>query len=164
MKKTITVMMLLLLLSFSVLAQTEVKPGLLPDNTFYFMDILSEKMSLAFTLDKEKRVEKQLRFSDEKLSELEALSMKEKVEEKSYSVGRKQYDGYMKSIETDFDAVEGAEKKEMLFRMINESKSKHLGVLQSVRTKVPEEALSGIDTAIENSQKSFRTLEEKREM
>jgi hypothetical protein len=62
-------------------AETESLPeaGMAPDSPFYFMERWGEQISLAFTFNAEKKVQKALRYAEERLAEAEAMAEQNKV-------------------------------------------------------------------------------------
>lgn len=87
MKKILVVGAMMALIPFTSFAQTTspspvstVTPGLLPGDFFYFMDRLSETLSLAFTFNNEKKVRKHLEYAKERVAEIgEVLTNPEAV-------------------------------------------------------------------------------------
>jgi hypothetical protein len=53
--------------------------GMTPDSPFYFMERWGEQISLAFTFNAEAKVEKALRYAEERLAEAEAVAAQNKV-------------------------------------------------------------------------------------
>jgi hypothetical protein len=53
--------------------------GMTPDSPFYFMERWGEQISLAFTFNTEAKVEKALRYAEERLAEAEAVAAQNKV-------------------------------------------------------------------------------------
>lgn len=70
----------LLLFGLVAVAQDQISAGTTPDSAFYFLDTFGEKISLAFTFNKEAKAEKALKIAEEKLSEAEAMADKDKME------------------------------------------------------------------------------------
>jgi len=53
--------------------------GMAPDSPFYFMERWGEQISLAFTFNTEAKVQKALRYAEERLAEAEAMAEQKKV-------------------------------------------------------------------------------------
>jgi len=62
-------------------AETETlpDPGINPDSPFYFMDKWGKQISLAFTFNPEKKVQKALLYAEERLAEVNAMMVRNEV-------------------------------------------------------------------------------------
>ncbi len=60
-------------------AETLPEAGMAPDSSFYFMERWGERISLAFTFNAESKVQKSLRYAEERLAEAEAMAEQNKV-------------------------------------------------------------------------------------
>ena len=58
----------------------EIKAGITPDNPLWILDKLEEKLELALTFDKAKKVEKRIEFAEERLAEAQEMVAKNKTE------------------------------------------------------------------------------------
>ncbi len=64
---------------FAAEADTLSEPGTTPDSPFYFADKWGKQISLMFTFKAENKVQKALRYAEEKLAEVEAMAEQNKV-------------------------------------------------------------------------------------
>jgi hypothetical protein len=80
----VTVLALMLCFSGVVHAQESETmlpdPGITPDSPFYFLDGWGKQISLAFTFRAESRVQKALRYADERLAEMDAMMAQNKTQ------------------------------------------------------------------------------------
>ncbi len=132
-----------------LLASAATGAGITPDSPFYFLDTFFERVDLFFTFSPEKKVKKNLAYAEERLAEAEEVAIKKKPE-----IVEKTMAKYEDSIATAIEnAKELTEKKksEETLSLISENTSKHEEVLREVLTKVPDEAKSAIQKAIEVS-------------
>lgn len=69
------ILIMLLFAPFSLIAsENGFIDQLMPDNPFYFIKVFKERISLILTLDPQKKAEKALKYSKEKLQEAEKMS------------------------------------------------------------------------------------------
>lgn len=127
-------------------------PGLTPDSPFYFLDKLSKKINLFFTLDPVKKAKKATQYAEERIAEAKVMA-----EENKSEATEKANEGYQKfldlaNIKTQ-EAKEQGRDVEELATLIIEKTLKHQRVLVEVFEKVPEETKTAIQEAIETSRK-----------
>ena len=72
--------MLLLFSPVSAQISVEVQAGITPDNPLWAVDKVLEKLKLALTFDKAKKVEKRIQFAEERLAEAQEMVAKGKAE------------------------------------------------------------------------------------
>src|SRR3989339_833127 len=131
------------------------KGGAKPGDTFYVLDIFFEKADLAFTFNKEKRVQKIIANSEERLAEADdaAVEGKPDVMEKAMS-------GYQEGISLAIDEakkINDKEKTKELLSGIGDSVSKHKDVLTAVYDSAPEASKESAEKAI-----AINTLEQEK--
>lgn len=127
-------------------------PGLTPDSPFYFFDTLGEKIAMFFTFGAEKKAEKALKFAEEKLAEVKV--MVEKNRTKAVEKATQKYQDFLNVANIKIqEAKEKGKDVEELVILITEKILKHQEVLVDVFEKVPEEAKTAIQKAIEISTK-----------
>src|SRR3989338_432217 len=131
------------------------KGGAKPGDTFYALDIFFEKADLAFTFNKEKRVQKIIANSEERLAEADdaAVEGKPDVMEKAMS-------GYQEGISLAIDEakkINDKEKTKELLSGIGDSVSKHKDVLTAVYDSAPEASKESAEKAI-----AINTLEQEK--
>src|SRR3989338_3319684 len=122
------------------------KGGAKPGDTFYVLDIFFEKADLAFTFNKEKRVQKIIANSEERLAEADdaAVEGKPDVMEKAMS-------GYQEGISLAIDEakkINDKEKTKELLSDIGDNVSKHKYVLTAVYDLAPEASKESAEKAI----------------
>ena len=125
-------------------------PGLTPDSPFYFLEEIIEKISIFFTFNDLKKAEKYINLAAERLAEAKAVLEKGKLELTKETLTR-----YEEQLGDSIDMAERARDKgknaEKVMLKVGEATSKHLEVLADVYGKVPEEAKTSIEGAIEAS-------------
>lgn len=155
-KQIIAISILSLLFTGIVFAQEDgsVDPGLSPDSPFYFLDTIGEKISLFFTFKAERKAEKALRFAEEKFAEAKAMA--ERNSAKALEKADERYQHFLELANRRAEEVrEKGKDVEELAAKITENALRHREVLKKVLEKVPEEARSGIERAIEVSERGF---------
>lgn len=121
------------------------EPSSLPGSATYGLDRAMESISLALTFSKANKAEKRLNIAEERLAEARKLAREDRPEEaekavKGYSKQMEKVDGIRKDLPE--------EKEKELGDHINSTRDMHRAVLKSVMDKVPEQARSGIRTAL----------------
>jgi hypothetical protein len=142
------------LLPAGILAEEEIKPGLLPDSPLYFLKDWKEKIQIFFTFGEENKAKQFLHLSEVRLAEYQKMIEKGKTE-----IARKTLEKYEKQLDRALEKAEEAKEKgknvEKLKEEIGEKILKHQEALEGVLEKVPEQAKEGIEKAIKASQKGF---------
>lgn len=130
--------------------------GIKPTSVFYFLDTASERISLFFTFNTEKRIKKALAYADERMAEVEAVA----GENDSGAVKKAitNYEGNVALATEKSKEIGEQDKAETLFNIIADNTSKHQEVLSAVLVKVPEEAKEAIAHAIEASKKGHEEV------
>lgn len=143
-----------LTINFGVLAQdTDLpSPGITPDSPFHFFDTLGEKIGMLFAFRTEKKAEKALRYAEEKLAEAKAMAEKNKIQALEKAIQKYQEFLGLANTKTK-EAKEKGKDVEGLVSLIVEKTLKHQEVLLEVFEKVPEEAKTAIQKAIEVSRR-----------
>jgi len=130
-------------------------PGITPDNPFYFLEIIAEKIMTFFTFGDLKKAERYAALAAERLAETQAV-----VEKGKPALVEKTLERYEMQLQNAITRAEQAQSKgqnterimEIVAR-VGQATSKHLEVLAEVYEKVPDEAKSAIENAIKVSVK-----------
>lgn len=160
--RTITISLLIILaLVFSmgsVVLAKETKlpdPGLTPDSAFYFIEMVSERISTFFTFGDLKKAERHANLAIERLAEAQAVVGKGKTKFVEKTLAR-----YEKQLENSIARAQKAQAKGKnigkvleLLSKVGKATSVHLEVLAEVGEKVPEQAKSAIENAMTASLK-----------
>ena len=124
------------------------EPGLLPNSSFYFLKSLSEDIGTFFTFGDVARAERFLNLSEKRLAEANALVAKGKTEIAEKAIGR--YQEHLNSALTKAEEAKakGLDAEEVLAK-VAEATLKHQAVLADVYERVPEQAKSAIQRAMQ---------------
>jgi len=126
------------------------KPGLTPNSPFYFLDTFFEKVSLVFTFNTEKKIQKAIRYSEEKLAEVKVMIEENKTESLEKATYRYQEVlslANQKSQEVEDKKGNTGETSGLMV----ETEVKHQMVLESFLKESSEQTQSTIQTIIETS-------------
>lgn len=151
MKKIIlTVMTILVLLPMTFAQTTDVEAGLTPENPLYFIDTLGEQISLRLTLNDDDKAEKHILYAKERNAELELISDEIEI---------------VKLQERFENHLQNANQLSMMNREqeLNQIRNRNVEVLELLKQDLPEQAIEGIDKAIENT-KQLRFEYQEQEM
>ena len=122
-------------------------PGLTPDSPFYFLDTITEAIGTFFTFGDLKKAERHMALAAERLAEVNAVAEKGKPE-----LVEKTLERYENQLEKALSRVERAKTKGEntveVTETISEATQKHIGILEEVLEKVPEQAKSAIEQAM----------------
>lgn len=131
-------------------AQTNDLPesGLLPDSPFYFLKNWSEGIGTFFTFGDVAKAERFLNLSEKRLAETNALVTKGKPEEAEKAIGRYQEQLSRALAKAEEAKTKGLDVDEILAK-VSEATLKHQAVLAEVYEKVPEQAKSAIERAMQ---------------
>lgn len=124
------------------------KPGMLPDSSFYFLKSWKEGVGTFFTFGDLKKAERFLNLSEKRLAEAEALADKNKLEMAERAVERYQEQLNLALSKAKEAKTKGLDADEVLAK-VSEATLKHQAVLAEVYEKVPEQAKSAIQRAME---------------
>ncbi|MBI4132805.1 MAG: trypsin-like peptidase domain-containing protein [Candidatus Sungbacteria bacterium] len=144
--KTAIVVVLTATLAVPILSSAAPNAGIKPDSPFYFFDITIEKVSLFFTFNLEKKIQKALAHAEERLTEAEAMAIANKPEAVSRAMKE-----YQTRISFATDRVHNAKSEDQskkLLTTVAESTAKHQEVLTETYNRVAEEAKEAIEKAI----------------
>ncbi len=112
-------------------------PGITPDSPFYFVDIWGKQISLMFTFKAENKVQKALRYADERLAEIDAMIAKNKI--KAATMATNEYQNCLEIATRNMEKarLEGVDVSEEVALMAE----KHLGFLGNSTGDISEDAL-----------------------
>ena len=134
-------------------------PGLTPNSPFYFLDTTWKKVNLFFTFSPEKKAGKAFQFAEERLAEANVMAEKNKT--KALASANQGYQEFLGlANQKTKEAKEQGKDVEELAVLITEKTLKHQEILAGVFEKVPEEAKTAIQNAIEISRKGSETAVE----
>lgn len=121
-------------------------PGITPDSPFYFADKWAKQLSLMFTFRDEAKVEKALRYAEERLAEMNAMLVQNKT--RATTQATNEYNNYL-AIATRY--MEQARKKGVdTSENVTIAVSKHIAVLDE-----------SLDDADENNQRIMTEVRER---
>lgn len=183
MKKTIALFSVLLVLisMFSLVgfAQTtanvpvvepEVSAGTTPDSIFYFIDKWLDDQKVLRATSAVEKARLRIEIAEERVAEVRTMLLQGKTVEAQEA--QEDEEKHLAELETDLEDVddeleqkletkaEVEEEKTKVKLEIQEKLQKHILVLIRVQGQVPEAAQQGIETALENAQKRFLTLQQ----
>ncbi len=158
-KKILVTSLVLTLLFAGIVSAQEVndlpEAGITPDSPWYFLDSLSEKISLTFTFNQEKKIAKELRYAEERLAEVQKMVQNQKNQK--LDVGLQNYEKLMNKVQerlqTNADNVKIGENA---MKNVKERSENHMRVLSEVYDKVPAQAKKGVENALKNSAKNYQ--------
>lgn len=142
-KKLFLVIVLTIILVMPIFVSAETKAGIVPSSIFYFLDIASERVSLFFTFDFEKKVQKTLKYSEERLAEIEEEKGNPEAVEKII----KNYEYGLALAIKQSQKTKDKGKSEELLNTITEATKKHQETLARVYDLVPDNAKEAIEHA-----------------
>ena len=153
MKRYATLLLLILLTTGIVQGQpseteTDSRPGLTPDNPFYGVEKIVENIEVKMAGvigGPELKAKAMANNADERLAEASAMAEKNKTDKASELVDR-----YSKGINRSQDIASRSSKKEVS-KAIGNLSERNIDKLEKVREKVPENAKTSIDKAINKS-------------
>lgn len=127
------------------------EPGVTPDSPLYFFDTLGENFSLFFARTPEDKIRVSADIASEKAAEVEAM-----VEEGKFTAAQGAADRYGGMISTAADSLAASAQSgegfdAALADLVGKATSIHLSVLADVYTRVPDQAKSSIEEAMQQS-------------
>lgn len=152
MLKKLLLVPLLVIFLFAGVAQAQTNdlpdPGMLPGNPFYFLKNWTENIGTFFTFGDVAKAERFLNLSEKRLAEADALVAKGKPEVAEKAVGRYQEQLNSALLKAEKAKAKGLDTDEVLAK-VAEATLKHQAVLADVYEKVPEQAKSAIEQAMQ---------------
>jgi len=145
--------MVLLLCSMVFAADTEVEAGMSPDSPFYFMDTWWDEMRVRMANTFEDKERLRLEIAEERAAEIALMASRN--DEKALAKAQEQHQKQLQRIE------QLNNESEQLRIQLQERMQKHIMTLGQVRENAPEEAQSGLDTAIMNANQTFNRNQER---
>ena len=130
-------------------------PGLTPDSPFYFLETIAEGIGTFFTFGDVKKAERYTNLAAERLAEAQVLAEKGESElvEKTLARYEKQLNNSMARVEKAQAKDKNAEKVVEAMVKVGQTTHVHLDILAEVYEKVPEQAKSAVENAMEASLK-----------
>jgi len=132
-------------------------PGTTPDSPFYFMDKWGKQISLFFTFNAEDKAQKALHYADERMAEIDAMMVQNKIKEAARAANE-----YQNCLETATQNMEKARLKGVdVSEKVALMAEKHLGYLcdntenaaedaRMLMTQTKERAMTCQETALKN--------------
>ena len=137
---------------FTGTAQAQVselpEPGLLPDSPFYFLKSWTEGIGTLFTFGDVAKTERFINLSEKRLAEAQALVEKGKPEIAERAIIRYQEHLNLALAKAEKAKTKGLDTDEVLAK-VAEATLKHQVVLADVYERVPEQAKSAIEQAMQ---------------
>ncbi|MDZ7262299.1 MAG: DUF5667 domain-containing protein [candidate division KSB1 bacterium] len=132
-------------------------PGITPDSPFYFMDRWGKQISLAFTFNAQHKVEKALRYADERMAEIDAMMARNKIREATQAANEYQNCLEIATKNMEQARLRGADVSEKVALMAE----RHIGYLsdstdnttedaRNLMTQTRERAMTCQETALRN--------------
>lgn len=142
--------LVIFLFAGAVQAQTNDLPeaGMLPDSPFYFLKSWPEGIGTFFTFGDVAKAERFLNLSEKRLAEANALVAKGKPEVAEKAVGRYQEQLNRALAKAEEAKAKGLDTDEVLAK-VSEATLKHQTVLADVYERVPRQAKSAIERAMQ---------------
>lgn len=156
-KKLLLVPLLIMFLFVGVVqAQTNdlPEPGLLPDSPFYFLKNWTEGIGTFLTFGEIAKTERFIKLSEKRLAEANALIEKGKPEIAERAIGRYQEHLNLALTKAEEAKTKGLDTDEVLVK-VAEATLKHQAVLADVYEKVPEQAKSAIERAMQVGMRGY---------
>ncbi|MFC2019337.1 DUF5667 domain-containing protein [Chloroflexota bacterium] len=128
-------------------------PGTTPDSPFYFMDKWGKQISLAFTFNAEEKAQKSLRYADERMAEIDAMMVQNKVKEATQAANE-----YQNCLQTATRNMERAKLKgaDVSGKMVLMAE-RHLAVANRISANASEEAKAVLTQTRERARVSQET-------
>jgi hypothetical protein len=132
-------------------------PGITPDSPFYFADKWGKQISLMFTFKAENKVQRALKYADERMAEIDAMIAKNKIKEATMATNEYQNCLGIATQNMEQARLKGVDVSEKVALM----SEKHLGFLsdgtdnatenaRGVLTQIRERAMTCHETALKN--------------
>jgi len=132
-------------------------PGIMPDSPFYFVDKWGKQISLIFTFNAENKVQKALKYADERMAEIDAMIARNKIKEATQAANEYQNCLGIATQNMERARLKGVDVSEKVVLMAE----KHLGFLSDstdnatedarmVLTQTRERAITCQETALKN--------------
>jgi len=147
--KLFVILLLVAILISPISASAALKAGITPDSSFYFLDLLFEKINLVFIFNPEKEARKAIEYADERLAEAEEMANKNKPKEVEKATIK-----YEESLELATEKSGEIKEKwraKAVLKSISENTAKHQEVLNEILDTVAQEARSAVEYALEVS-------------
>lgn len=126
--------------------------GTVPGDFFYFLETISEGIGSLFTFGDIAKAERAVTLAEERLAEAEVLADRGDAK-RAEKMAEKYQEQMEKALKKAEKAREDGEATDDVLATIAEATARYQTVLLGVYEKVPEEARSGIENAIQQSTK-----------
>jgi hypothetical protein len=132
-------------------------PGILPDNMFYSLKMLRDKIILLLTGNPEKKAELNLLYSDKRLGAAVALIDGNKLELGLTTLAKGEK--YLEQAVREAEKVK-SENQTLIERLTNAT-LKHQEVINNLMLKVPDSAKKVVQDALQYSRQGYETISNK---
>lgn len=121
--------------------------GTTPGSPFFGLEQAQESIGLALTFNPEKKAHKRIQIAQERLSEAKKLS-----EDNDSMNAEKAIQIHSKAMERAEQAIQNVpeDRRSNPNQELKNTRNQSISVLQSLKQRLPEAAISGIDTALES--------------
>jgi len=155
-KKISLVLVLLLLASPLILAQTEeIEAGITPDSPLWGIDVAMEKVQMMFTFKQENKVNLGLQIANERLAEMYMMIQQNKLQ----FINKAEIRRNEIIDEVEVNMANGVNEEHREF--VSERLQKHINKLEEVKEQAPEQAQDRLQTAVEKSSRNLERIKEK---
>jgi len=152
-KKISLVLVLLLLASPLILAQTEEEEaGITPDSPLWGIDVAVEKVMMMFTFRQENKVNFGLQIANERLAEIQMMVQQNKLQ----FINKAEIRRTEIVDEVEVNMANGLSEEHREF--VSERLQKHINRLEGVKEGAPELAQERLQNAIEKSSKNLERI------
>ncbi len=134
--------------------------GYIPGDAFYFLDKSFEWLQLNFfTLTEDKKIKLEIKFLNERLSELESLKEKKELTEKKAKKLMNDYNKLTDRVEADIEKAKKAKKDiDVFLEKIKSLTEKHQNVIEKISEETPEKTLNFINNISDWGKDSYNKL------
>ena len=124
--------------------------GLTPDSAFYFLEIIAEKIGNLFTFGDKAKAERMLTLMEERMAEAQKMLKEGKTNHAQKAFAR--YQAHLQECEKRLEKMEKEGKSiDDVVKKVATATERHIGVLEKVYEKVPDQAKDAILHAMEVS-------------
>lgn len=135
-------------------------PGLTPDSPFYFLDTWGKNISMFFTFGDEAKAKKALHYAEERLSEAQAMAVKNKIREMTRAAN--DYDGFMAMVNEKLEAAAENGTSDNVSERLAELAYRIHTRFSELRDKLPPKETANVTPADEETREEATATEEAR--